>query len=237
MITPASPRAPVPWQKQLWQRLCHHWLLKAIGISTSISAFMVLYIALQKYPQFPVTVMPRIALDYMVPFVPWGWVPYVSLWLYIGLVPGLLYLRREMVRYVTAAVLLAASGSSIFFFLPTDVPPVPIDWSPWPVLVFLNAADFGGNACPSLHVGFSLLTAIWMTWLLRRVGAPGWLHGINIGWCALIVWSTLAIRQHVVLDVVAGAALGSVMALLPLAVWSRWHQPHRIDQVATCRDH
>ncbi|MDN5869335.1 MAG: phosphatase PAP2 family protein [Nitrococcus sp.] len=232
-----STQTPPSWQEQLWQRLHHHWLLKTIGITTSISAFMVLYIALQKYPQYPVTVMPRTALDAMVPFVPWAWLPYVSLWLYIGFAPGLLYLRGEMPRYVAATLLLAASGSAIFFFLPTDVPAAPIDWSPWPVLVFLNAADAGGNACPSLHVGFSLLTVIWIAWLLRRVSAPGWVRGVNIGWCALIVWSTLAIRQHVALDVLAGASLGAVMALLPLTVWPRRHSVRRIDRVAACRDH
>lgn len=233
MIAPVNSPSDTPWQRQLWQRLCHHPLLKAIGITASISAFMVLYLTLQKYPQYAVTVMPRTALDALVPFVAWGWAPYVSLWLYIGLVPALLYLRGEMLRYVLAAVSLAAIGCLIFYFLPTDVPRSPIDWSPWPVLVFLKSADVGGNACPSLHVGFSVLSLIWMAWLLRRVTAPRWLHVANIAWCVLIVWSTLAIRQHVALDVLAGAALGALAALLPLRVWPG----RRIDRVAACRDH
>ena len=35
---------------------------------------------------------------------------------------------------------------------------------------------------------------------------------INGGWCAGIVYSTLAVRQHVAVDVLAGLALGVLAA-------------------------
>lgn len=180
---------------------------------------MCLYFVLLNHPQFPVTMMPRVALDYRVPFVSWAVVPYASLWLYIGLVPALLYLHGEMRRYVSSALVLGAIGCAIFYFFPTAVPPAAIVWSRWPMVAFLKSADASGNACPSLHVAYAVLTAIWLAWLLRRVVAPRRLHVLNAAWCLLIVWSTLATRQHVLLDVAAGALLGSAVALAHLAVW------------------
>jgi membrane-associated phospholipid phosphatase len=41
---------------------------------------------------------------------------------------------------------------------------------------------------------------------------------INMTCCGLICYSTLAVKQHVILDVVAGAVLGVIFAVLSL----RW---------------
>jgi membrane-associated phospholipid phosphatase len=53
---------------------------------------------------------------------------------------------------------------------------------------------------------------------LRRARTPPWLRLGNWLWFLLIAYSTLAIKQHVVLDVAAGALLGLVFAPLSL----RW---------------
>ncbi|HEX7342000.1 MAG TPA: phosphatase PAP2 family protein [Rhodanobacteraceae bacterium] len=229
MATPT----PTCWQHELWNRLRTRWLLKFMGVSIAITVFMCVYFALLRHPQFAVTVMPLVALDRLIPFTPWAVVPYASLWLYIGLVPGLLYPRGEMVRYGLAALVVAVIGCGVFFFFPTVVPVPPIDWARWPMLAALKSTDAAGNACPSLHVAYSVLSVIWMGWLLRRVGAPRWLHGINIVWCLLIVWSTVAIRQHVVLDVEAGALLGGAVALIALVAWPAWSR-RRVARRVPC---
>src|SRR5699024_6581552 len=150
---------------------------------------------------------------------PWAVWIYVSLWLYIGLAPALLWLDASMCRYIASAALLSLVGSIIFFFWPTQGPSPGVDWAHWPLLGLLKAADNSHNACPSLHVAFSVLTAVWLHWILRQVGAPRWLYAVNIAWCLLIVWSTMAIRQHVALDVETGAVLGLVIGLM--AIYAR----------------
>ncbi len=81
--------------------------------------------------------------------------------------------------------------------------------------------DAAGNACPSLHVATALFTAIWIDRLFRIVGAPVAWRAANAIWVLGIAWSTVAIRQHVVLDAVAGTVLGTVFALL--SIWlSPW---------------
>ncbi len=55
--------------------------------------------------------------------------------------------------------------------------------------------------------------------LLDLCRAAGWSRRwrwTNLIWVAAIVWSTVAVRQHVVLDVVGGMALGLAFAWLSL---------------------
>jgi membrane-associated phospholipid phosphatase len=57
--------------------------------------------------------------------------------------------------------------------------------------------------------------------LLRRFGAPLWILIFNGVWCIGIVYSSLATRQHVAVDVLAGLVLGVMAAYLSLR--------HRVD--------
>ena len=41
-----------------------------------------------------------------------------------------------------------------------------------------------------------------------RLQAPPWVQQASWLWCALIIYSTMAIRQHVLWDVLAGLLLG-----------------------------
>ncbi|HET6655847.1 MAG TPA: phosphatase PAP2 family protein [Gammaproteobacteria bacterium] len=215
MTAPAQPS----WRQQATARIRSHWSVKAFGTVAYMAAFMTAYFALLRHPQFPVTVVPLQPLDRLVAFEPWALLPYASLWLYIALVPALLDLRREMAPYLSAVTLLCLLGCAAFLFWPTAVPRFAIDWSAYPPVAFLKAADDAGNACPSLHVAFAVLTALWLGWLLRRIGAPAVLHVLNIAWCLLIAWSALATRQHVAMDLEVGALLGGAIALLHLRFW------------------
>ncbi|HET7369626.1 MAG TPA: phosphatase PAP2 family protein, partial [Gammaproteobacteria bacterium] len=214
-----SEQAQSGWRREAVARFRSHWLLKGVGITAYITAFMWVYFTLLRHPQFPVTIMPLQSLDRWIGFAPWALIPYASLWFYIALVPSLLWLRDEMAPYVSAVTLVCLAGCTIFLFWPTAVPPFDIDWAAHPSVAFLKAADAAGNACPSLHVAFAVLTALWLASLLRRMRAPVLLHVLNAGWCLLIVWSTMALRQHVALDVEAGAVLGGAIAAVHLRVW------------------
>ena len=68
------------------------------------------------------------------------------------------------------------------------------------------------------HVAFASFTAIRIDQVLRATGSPRLLRAANLGWATAIVYSTLAIRQHVVVDVGAGLLLGTLFALASL----RW---------------
>ena len=75
------------------------------------------------------------------------------------------------------------------------------------------AADATGNACPSLHAAFCVFTGLALHAQLGSIGAPRAVRGANALWCLGILYSTIATGQHVVLDALAGAALGAAAAM------------------------
>jgi membrane-associated phospholipid phosphatase len=201
--------------------------LKALGITAFMALFFVAYFHLLRHPARAVTVMPLTALDRAIPFQPAAYAAYVSLWFYVCLAPGLLRTRRELLAYALWAAGLCLAGLACFYFAPTAVPPRPADpGAQYPALALLQGVDAAGNACPSLHVATALFSAIWIDRLLRGIAAPGALLWANCAWLTLIVYSTLAIRQHVAIDVVAGAALGAVFgwASLRACAGAAWPQ-------------
>jgi membrane-associated phospholipid phosphatase len=181
-----------------------------------IGVFFGAYFYLLKFPSYPSTVMPFTRLDRMIGFVPQTLPLYLSLWIYVSLPPALLLTRRELYGYALSISATCISGLIIFYFWPTVVPAAHIDWSRYPDMDFLKNMDASGNACPSLHVTTAVFSGIWLHHLLRRFGAPLWILIVNSAWCIGIVYSTMATRQHVVLDVLAGLALGVLAARLSL---------------------
>jgi membrane-associated phospholipid phosphatase len=153
------------------------------------------------------------ALDRLIPFQPQTLAAYVSLWLYVGVAPGLLLTLREIIAYGLWIAALCLVGLACFYAWPTMVPALALDVSGHAVFAMLQSVDAAGNACPSLHVGTAMFTAIWVHQLLCQVQAPRVLRVLNGVWFAAIAYSTLATKQHVVLDALAGALLGIAFAL------------------------
>ena len=187
-----------------------------LGTTLGMGAFFVVYFWLLRHPSHPVTLMPLTALDRWIAFRPEALPLYLSLWFYVSLAPALLLGRRELVAYGLATVVLSVIGLGIFFFWPTAVPPPEVDWARHPAFAFLQAADATGNACPSLHVAFAVFTAVWLGRILPQLNAGRTIRALNWLWCIGILYSTIAIRQHVALDVLAGIVLGATVAALHL---------------------
>ena len=218
MDLPPERPPELGWPGHARVRLRTWWPAKMIGTTLVMTAFFAAYFWLLDHPVFPVTVMPLIAIDRLIAFRPEALPLYLSLWIYVSLAPALLIDRRELLSYALAAVGLSMIGLGIFFFRPTAVPRLEADWSQYPAVAFLQSVDASGNACPSLHVAFAVFTAVWLARVLRQMGAGPLAGAINWLWCLGIVYSTVAIRQHVALDVFAGVALGAVVAAAHL----RW---------------
>jgi len=219
-----------PWYRQVAADMSRHILMKGIGTTLFISLFFAAYFYLLKGAAYPVAVMPIIFLDRLVGFQPMALLLYVSLWFYVSLPPALLATRRELYGYGLAMAGTCLAGLLVFYFWPTVVPVADIDWSQYPEVDFLKSIDAAGNACPSLHVATAVFSAVWLHHLLRRFGAPLWMIILNWMWCVGIVYSTMATRQHVAVDVFAGLGLGMSAAYLSLR--------YRIDaeQVNEIRD-
>ena len=216
-MTPPPLFAPdADWRLQLRARVATLWHVKALANTLGLPAFFVAYFWVLHHPQFPVVVMPLTALDHWVTFEPAALPLYGSLWVYVSLPLALLKNRHELACFGLAALALSAIGLGIFLVCPTTVPVFAIDWSQHSSIAFLKRVDVGDNACPSLHVAFAVFTMMILERLLREMNVGMPVRWLNAAWCLAILYSTLATRQHVALDVLAGSALGAFGAALLL---------------------
>jgi membrane-associated phospholipid phosphatase len=226
MRTPVSALAPRPqieiapsWKVELRKRARSQMLLTLIGTSTFIFVFFIGYFYVQRQPIFPSHVMPMTALDHLIPFQPTALVAYLSLWIYVGAGPGLQANRSQILHYTLWMAALCATGLAIFYFLPTRMPLVTLPVSDSIFFRTLQKVDAASNACPSMHVAVAIFTAIRVDDVLRVIRSPMFARLLNMACCGVICYSTLAIKQHVVLDVVAGAVLGALFAGLSRIPW------------------
>jgi membrane-associated phospholipid phosphatase len=89
-------------------------------------------------------------------------------------------------------------------------------------------------AMPSMHVGWTLIAALWLAAALPRWRIGAWLGGIHL---ALLCLAVVVTGNHYVLDIVAGFAVVGVAAALarlmpeklPLSAWTSRRTPWRSD--------
>ena len=214
------------WHAQFATRLRVQTPLKAFGTMAYIALFFVAYFWLLRNPMFEVFTMPVTTMDHLIPFSS-NWLPvYLSLWIYVSLAPALIADRPGLLRYGTAAAILCLTGLAIFALWPSTIPIDLVDWDKHKEMAFLQGMDVAGNACPSMHVASTVFSGLWMHRLFIEIRAPSWLRALNIVWGMAVIYSTMAVKQHVFLDVLGGFVLGTAVALPSI----RWHalSVHRI---------
>lgn len=209
----ASSLAP-SWPRRIAGRLVYLWPLKAFGTMGFMVLFFWGYFAVLHNPQTPPLVMPSTWLDTWIGFSPSAFPAYVSLWVYVSLAPALFGNLRALLNFGVWIAWMCAFCLAIFWWFPTSTPPASIDWSAYPGFALIKGMDAAGNAFPSLHVASAVFTALWLNRLFAEVEAPRLLAWLSMLHCAVIIWSTIATRQHVVLDAIGGVVVGTVFAAL-----------------------
>lgn len=195
------------WLGALARRFRTLWVFKMFGTALGIYGFFLLYFWVMHSRGGEAATVPMTPVDHWIAVSELAFLPYASLWLYVSVAPALAMSMAALRTYIAGALTMAGVGLGTFWVFPTATPSFGIDWSTYPALHFLKAADTGGNAFPSLHVAFAAHTAVVIASELRSLGAPCWVHGGNWLWCTAIVYSTLATRQHVLIDVIGGLLL------------------------------
>lgn len=156
-------------------------------------------------------------LDDKIPFLPPFIVAYVSWYPFLA-IPALVLLIKEdreaFIRY--AAFIIAGFSISLLICMiwPNcqNLRPAEVDTSNlFGFLIHaIYSADTNTNVLPSMHVVgcFAVVSACFDSKYLRKMRVPGLIWGILI--CA----STVFVKQHSILDVFAGLALGLVIAVV-----------------------
>lgn len=171
------------------------------------------YSILQNVEIFPVLWMPQLGLDRAIPVSFEGMWFYYSYLLLLVLV-GLTVEKEIFIRYLYTVGWVTAVSHAFFLFMPSGVSRAEIDVgsAPW-LYQLLVSADQPRNAFPSLHASLSVVAAIAAQYSRHF---PKWGKPVVWLWVIGIFWSTIALRQHVSLDLLGG----SIVAVL---VW--WVMP------------
>ncbi|MDM0010405.1 phosphatase PAP2 family protein [Variovorax sp. J22G73] len=207
-----SPSAARPWLAALWRRCTTLFPLKLVGNTVATLGFFPLYFWIMKNAG-QAWVLPLTAVDQLIAFWPALLPVYLSLWGYIALPVLLAKDKRELLSFSLGCAAMTALALLVFWFMPTAIPNFTVDTLPGTSLQFLKMVDSAGNAFPSLHVSFSVFACVVLARQLREVGAPAWLRVVNVAWAVGIVYSTMAVRQHVLIDVMGGFALGVLLGV------------------------
>lgn len=202
--SPAAPRLPTLLAAHLW--------FKALGTAGFTALFFVAYFYLLKNPSRPVVTVPRIWIDEWIGFSALALPFYLSLWVYVSSPPFFMRTPGAIIDYGVRIGLLCLVGLGVFYFFPNATPPANIDWAQVPGMAFLKGVDAAGNACPSLHVATAIFSCLWLHWRFGALGLSAAWKATNIFWCLAIVYSTIATRQHVAIDVAGGVVLSLVAA-------------------------
>jgi membrane-associated phospholipid phosphatase len=152
----------------------------------------------------------RTPLDDAIPLVGPFVIPYVSLrpFIYVSAVLFLLFRARIYRSAAVSMTVVLVVSYAFYLFLQTfiDRPAITGDDLFSRMIREVYAGDQPYNDFPSLHASLSTIFAIHWLRVDRRLGVP-----IAI-WAALIVVSTVFVKQHYAADVVAGALLACVAA-------------------------
>ena len=228
---------PETWTHELGKRTCTLWLLKMLVNVCGIAVFFFAYFWVMRHPLSAATVVPATWIDDRIPFSPQSFFRYASLWVYVAL--GSLFAKdgRELAAWAAACFAMIAVGLGIFMALPTKVPDFAIDWSQYPSIEFLKAVDASGNALPSLHAAFAVFTAVVLHEQLTAIRAPRAVLACNVLWGLGIVYSAIATRQHLALDVIAGSVLAGAVSVAYVASGRRVrHKPRPSDDPLTAQE-
>jgi len=142
---------------------------------------------------------------------------------YLTILLLLTHSRKAVQEYVFTSIYTFYIGYLTYMFVPAIGPTFTVHY-PQPLgsitaILVSNDVHIARDCFPSLHTGISLVMLIFVYRYRKK-----WLW-IYAPWTAIIVFSTLYLRIHYGIDVIAGAALAFTTCQLgPLYVkmWSSW---------------
>lgn len=160
----------------------------------------------------PAVINLHTALDSAIPVVPIFVIPYDSLqpYIYATLILFLFFRSKYFQSACLAMITIWFISYAFYYFLQSEViRPVLTGTDTFSKMVMnVYAGDNAYNDFPSLHTSLSTILAIHWVKVNRPLGIL-----LSI-WTALIVASTLLVKQHYIADMIFGLALAFAAALL-----------------------
>jgi hypothetical protein len=185
-------------------------LPRKIGVLLGLSlGICIPYFSLQRVELFPLRRLPTFWIDAWIPFDP-GWIwAYQSIALLVPLGPLLATRRDELTRYSRGLAMLCLGAFGFFLLLPVEGPRPEVA-PQHEMYQLLVSVDRASNSLPSLHAGLAVYTFLFLYRVLRTALSA---RGLRVfvttasAWTGLILYATLATKQHWAIDVPPGVLL------------------------------
>ncbi len=154
---------------------------------------------------------PETRLDAHIPFLPAFLVPYVGCFAHWVITFYIVYKTKDgFARLFTAAVMGYAIAFAIFIIWPTTITrPAERATGVWGFIYgIICATDAPLNLFPSEHCFVSFLC---MAATVKNADIPRWYAWLSAVMFALVCMATVFVKQHFIIDVAGGTALGALM--------------------------
>lgn len=174
--------------------------------------FNLCYFLPQWKPIYPPKPIPMTAIDRIVPFQPWWIVPYLSMYPLLVLAPLFSTTIAQLRRYALGTALMFLIAGVCFFLWPVSYPrPRLMETAP-ALYRLITQLDQPINSLPSLHAALTAFALFYSARIFadlprhqrRLLLTIGWL------WAVLILYGTLATKQHYLADLPPGIVLAWV---------------------------
>lgn len=155
------------------------------------------------------------SLDVRLPFIPQFLIVYFGCYIFwiINYILAARQDRKKVYQFFTADFISRCICFIIFLVFPTtNTRPVITGGGFWnQAIMWLYSIDAADNLFPSIHCLVS-----WFCYLgvRKQKGIPMWYKLVSLTLAVLVFISTLATKQHVIVDVIAGIALAQVCYLI-----------------------
>jgi membrane-associated phospholipid phosphatase len=168
------------------------------------------YFGSQWFPIREPTMFSETALDRIIPFSSgWSWV-YQTVYIALPCVALCIDHRRHLMQYFRGYGFMLAVCFAFFWLYPvrtrrpTEIIPSSLD----PMHALILSYDGLINCFPSLHVALGLFSILHAIACLGAKGVSQMWPAVSMWvWFALLCYSTVALKQHYVVDIPAGVAV------------------------------
>ena len=152
----------------------------------------------------------KIPLDDRIPFWPsWVWIYSIFYFVMIGVAVISMRDPAYGVHLIFGALMVLVTGSVVFYFFPTYVPEqfraFEVHSLSTRYLAFIQSMDNNRNAFPSMHCAIAAYVGLVIVQLPLIGPALGY------GYIAVIMVSCIVVKQHVIIDTVAGTVHGAAV--------------------------
>jgi membrane-associated phospholipid phosphatase len=191
----------------LKERILFGWRMKLNTGSLTFLFFWIFYFSLPKLSPFTSAQVYKTFIDEIIPLYPSAVYFYIAQFFITISVGWMLHQNEDILSYFKSHISLFCICFLVYFFFPTVMPKPILRIEDNLLCSLIFRYDTIGNAFPSLHAGFCLLSSLYAPAAFQGLTSKTKIYQIAFLSNSIVLISTLLIKQHVLIDLLSGIAI------------------------------